>query len=894
MIMTVVPLQVSHGQGNYTEKLNVFVSGSDALWYFTFGGINNATSLSTLDSTPGLNGYNLTAIKTTTWSPDFQAFGPGGYNLIPVPSVQTQGMFLNVSAHTFNDASTAASALDSYLLTHFMSLSNGSSTFSFYSPITFDAIMPSTLLLLVPKSEGGFANAISSTAFTSTSSPFVVLEGRQEGGTFSHTLIVGSISSSALDSSGRPNILQYFGTTVTSLEASKNSSSSVVQLSFLDAAIVSSDKGASVNSSPQRSSTYTLKLGSGAKVFGVNATVVEQPAILLASRDVSKGVLSTGDNVTVTVNLTNLSPSLQVNHINFTDDWWTRTGEFKLVGGNDTANPAGLAAAASKPAVYRLQYTGTTTGSITIPASVVRYSYLVSGVTFNATAVLNPIRLSLGTDDAVVYAKVEPIGTMGKPVGQREGFNVTVINVGNQPASTVFVAGHSVGALAVKSAGSSGESSWVTVNEGAVGLVGINFTKSFPVTYQDQAGHTLDATTNVAYYVFSHVSMSVGYAVLNVAAGVSALSGQVNNVTLTFSTFNLGPANITSFVASSVLPSGLGCGLVSGTGLTCSGGKITISYPLMNASSNLNAYMRYNFTTPASYILGAMHFSGSTAGMNFTGESSAAAIPGGLVLSKVFSPAQLFQGMVSHVTVEAMNAGSLPFYTLTVRTTIDNFDTLTTSTALSGGPVNLDPGKNLTFTYSVAASPVSGSENATKATATFYFGGEFFSVNGAGGVVQVHQPLTVTIDTTPASPEEGKSFSVGIHIVNPSGLDVTNVVFELPIPAGVSLSGLVNATVSGGTLTVSANDLPAHSSLRANATVVASSGITIPFDKAKLTFAYGGVAVNGVVPSSSGIAVGENITTRYLIPILGVLVVLLLTAVYLRRKAAPTVPSSQK
>ena len=894
MIFAAVPVQVVHGQGAYTEKLNVFVAGSDALWYFAFGGVNGSSRLSQLESTPGLSWYNVTAIKATTWSSDFQVFGRNGYNILPVPFVPTQGMFLSVGSDSFSDASAAAGALDAFLLTHFVSLSNGTGTYSFYSPLSFDALVPSTFLQFLPSSEHGFSGAISSTGFASTSSPFVVLEGRASASGFDHGLVVGSISSSALASSGKPNLLQYYGSTITSLSASAHSSSSVIQFRFLDAEVKSSDSGAVVNNSPQVSGSYTLNLAPGKRVTSVNTTSVEQPAILMATRDVDVGVLRKGDNVSITLGFKNLSPTLRITNMSFTDDWWNKTGDFKFVGGDESAPASGIAAGASVTPVYRLQYIGTTSGSITIPASVVRYAYLVGSVKFEGTAVLNPIRLSLGADDAVVYAKVSPVGGLGKSIGATQSLNVTVTNVGTLPASSVLVAGHSIAGLAAKSGGSPGGTSTVTLTETANGLLGINLTKSYPVTYQDPGGSSLNVTTNVLSYIFSHISIELGYPTLNVVAEVSTRANQVNNATLTFSTFNLGPVKMTNFVANGDLPPGLGCGAVSGTGLSCSGGRVTISYPVLNASSNVNSYMKYNLTTPLNYLLGPLNFSAMTGAFNVSGRSNPAAIPGGILLSKIFTPSQLFGGMSSVVKVTAANSGPLPLYNVSVGSTADSFDTLASSGTLSKATASIGAGANATLSYDVTASATYGNLTGTPVSAAFYFGGTAFSVKGATPRVEIYQPLTVSISTTPSTPEEGKNFTISVTITNPSGVSVSNVQFTLPLPSGLGLSNVQGASVSAGTLTFALGGLAAHAKATATAAAVASSGITIPFDKAKLSFSYAGNTIKGIVPSGSGIAIAEDVTTRYLLPTALVLLVLLFTAYYVRKKAAPNVPASPK
>ena len=40
MVFALVPALSAQAAPSYTEKLNVYVAGSDALWFFTFGGVN--------------------------------------------------------------------------------------------------------------------------------------------------------------------------------------------------------------------------------------------------------------------------------------------------------------------------------------------------------------------------------------------------------------------------------------------------------------------------------------------------------------------------------------------------------------------------------------------------------------------------------------------------------------------------------------------------------------------------------------------------------------------------------------------------------------------------------------------------------------------------------------
>jgi hypothetical protein len=299
-------------------------------------------------------------------------------------------------------------------------------------------------------------------------------------------------------------------------------------------------------------------------------------------------------------------------------------------------------------------------------------------------------------------------------------------------------------------------------------------------------------------------------------------------------------------------------------------------------------------TGPANFDLGPMRFSGITSGSNVTGRSNPAAIPGGVQVSKQFNPHLLFGGMSSSIEVTATNAGRNPLYNASVTTTLESFATLVGTPALTRSASTVLPGGNLTLSYGVTANQVAGNLTGTVPVVTFYFGGTSFTIQGRAPSVEVYQPLQVSISTSPGSPIEGKNFTVTVQITNPSGVSVSNVLFTIPVPSGLGLSNFQNAAISGGVLSVSVATLAGHSSATGSARAVASSGITIPFDKAKLTFQYLGATVSGTLLSKNGIAIGEDVTTRYILPTAFILLAVLAVAFYVRRKAAPSAPASPK
>jgi hypothetical protein len=890
MLLPAVPLSTHAVAPGSAQRLSVYVAGSDAAWFMTISSVNLTNRhFAAVESVAGVSWYNLTAIDTTSWSSDFQVFGPQGYNILPVPFVPLQGAFLSVGASSYSDASAAAAGFGSYLLTSFSSISNSSGTYTFFAPFEFDAIAPSTFISLVPFNSTGFTRALSATDFEKLPSHLVTIEGTRSSTGFSHGIVLGSIVTGALDPASRPALLSYFGSTIRFIQAS-NSSSSTITIHALDGIVFSSDNATVVSDSSAFTGSYSISLKPEQKIYRLNATVVQQPVQLLATRFIDVGVLTPGSNMSVTDSLMNLSNSTSVTAISYADWWWKSSGLFKLVSG--TANYTGLTIAAgqSSTPTYVLQYVGNTTGPLQIPPTTVSYSYQVGNAFFHGYTSLNPITISLGVDEPVVYAYLTPDGKIGKSVGESQPLKIEVRNAGTRTASSVQVAGQSLGGLAP------GASSSASVSVAASGLTEVNLTKSYDVSFTTPEGAAGSVTTNAFPIIFSHQSMRIALADLAVNSSVTQLPSGSGILNLTMDFSNTGRSAVTSFSAQSALPSGLGCGAAGGVNITCSSAGLAIHYSGVAANGKEHSWMVFNITAARNYVFWPFQTVVQTSGYNLTALSNAVGAPSGLVLTKQFSPSPLFTGMSSTVTVGASNSGPYSVYNATVTTVGDSFDQVSANSRTSQSSNNITAGSNFNFTYSVKASSPASNAPPAAVTAIFFLAGGRFAVTQQAPRISVFGVVSSSISSTPSTPEEGKPFTISVTLTNPAAVDVDNVQFLLPVPSGVGLSNATNATISGGGLSISLAHLAAGAKYVATVQATASSGETIPFTGktgVKLSFTFAGTTLTGSTPSG-GIAVGENVTSRYEIPIVLVVLVMLATAYYVRKVAGPTAPASQK
>ena len=881
------PVRAAAGAG-YTEDVTVFVAGHTAYWTMSFGGINVSNSLvSGMEGISGITSYNLTALKTTSWSPDFQLLGPSGYNVLPIPFVPQQGLFLQVGSGSYSDAQKASQQIAPLLAATFASTSNASGVYTFFSPLSFSAMAP-TLLHFMPANVSGFESQIDTTRFLSFASPIVTLSGVRGSSGFSHTLSLGSISASALDQSNRVGLLSFWGS-AKPLVASNDSVSSKVVIHSLSGLVVSSDPGAVVNNNRSAfTGSYTLQVPHGRSISQLNATLVEDPPRLLATRVIDNGVLKTGANVSVTVTLANLSNSTTLENLAINDNWWSGYG-FKLVSGSSNIREASLAPAQSVSPTYVLQYTGSGSQLLSIPPAAVQYSFKAGGSNFTTSSQANGFTVSLGVDDPAVFAYLSPVGGFGTAVGNAQKMNVIVKNVGTRAASSVSVNGQQMGGLPAD-----GGSVTVPVQYAAPNILSRNVSGSAQVRYMNPEGQSLTAQTNTVPVVFSYTGMSLALVSLNGTSSVTSptTTGSVN-VTLSFLLRNSGGSNATSVVATGALPSGLTCAGSVAKNATCSGNSVSIDFPVLKGSSTKSATLSFVTTNPRNYLLSALTLVYTSDGFNLTRASNGVPVPAGVSLTKSFTPSPLFGGMKATVKVTAHNGGPFDIYNVTISSTADPFD----SVPVVGQPTSLSnrsipSGEGTAFSFGVTLGASHGSLTPAPVDASFLFGGQHFTVSTAQQKVSVYQPVSASITSNPATPEENKDFSVSVSICNPAAVNLTGVALTLPIPRGVSLLQVSNGVFSNGKLKVAVGDLAAGAKYNATFTAVASSGISIPFDSASLNFTYAGQTISGSLPSQ-GIVISENVTYRYVVPIGIALMALLATVVLVRKIVGSTSPVSQ-
>ncbi len=889
-ILPLAPHGIAAPPSGYSERLAVYAAGSNALWYVALSGLNvSAPAISRVEAISGLTSYSLAAIKTTSWDSDFQIFGPQGYNLVRLPFIPDQGLFLTLSASDPAAAASAVSAFDAYLAAAFVPLSNGSGTYSYFSPVSFSLIVPETLLRLIPQSAGGFASLISPTQLITQASPFVTLSGQKAGSEFSHTLTVGSIKLAALPS-GTLQLLTLFGSSPSFIQPSKLANSSIIYLRSLDGLVSSKDKATVRNSGVNFSGSYSYTLNQTSKVKALNLTLLQSPAVAIATRILDKGSLNPGETLSVTLSVKNIA-SQAVQNFTVRDEWWkSYPAFFTLSSGSPNFTIPSIGGGQEESRTYVLKVNSSDKGDIVIPSITGRYFYHSGGIRYNGTAVFNEAQVVVGMVEPALAINVRPTGTSGNPLGTPENFTVTVTNIGNGPALNVKVVNSTKESLA------QGSQPWVVgVPVKFTSIIQSNVSRFFTVSWQTPEGTTRLLRSSLATLFFTHSSMEVGFGRVVVNGTVTPLSSTSMNVTLKYTTSNSGHFPVSALSSAQQIPSGLECGKVSGGNITCSNGVVALKYSNLKAGATKQASVWF-VVSQRSLIFTPAKFNVTTSDFTFRGISGGFSAPGGLSVSKAFSPNSFFRGMTPTVVVIASNRGGYSLYNATVSAGPDAFDRLPTSTPVTQKFFEvLNPGTSSSFNYTVVVDTGgSGTFKASVVAVQLLFGGSRFNFNVPQGNATVFRPIQASLSASPSSPVEGSPFGVHLSVNNPSPVSVSGVHFELKLPRGLGVVSLSNANVTKGAVTIEIPSLGAGGTYSANLTLSAASGLSLALNGGTLSFSYSGQKVSGILPNQS-VTVNEDVLTRYAFPIVIALMAVLAAALTIRRRVAPaTSPSSHQ
>jgi uncharacterized repeat protein (TIGR01451 family) len=883
--LALVPVLASapvRAQGQYTERIDVYTAGSSAYWLMTMDRLNGTlTGLSSAEASSGASSYRLVALSSQSLSTDLQVFGVDGYNVLGVPSLPSQGIFLTVNASSSSSASALANYFSGRFATSFTLVSSGSGSFVFFAPVGFSTLAAPVLYRLVPTTMKGYASFLTEPSFSALPVPAIELYGENNGSGFSHTIVIGAAASSVLSSAGAISIPQILSRSGSTLTSSSSASSSEVVVHSLDGVIQSTDKASVSNDASSLTGTYTLSPNAGSAVRA-NVTITSQAPTAIAYRIFDRGTVSTNQSLAVTVVVKDTASTGSIQNVTVNDVWWQSfPSVFQFVSGNYSFRIPIITAGQNATESYVLRVVSSSSSQVTVPSADATFQYVLSSASYTSRAALNQAVLQVNGVGPAVSIVARSTLASGAPLGSAGNFTLTLTNSGNSPALSIRVGGLSISNLA------EGSSQTLNVPIALSSLVQRNFTKTFSVQFTDASQKTQNITSNSVSVLLSHSSMSLPLVQLttNDTLTSTSISSRLLNVTYSFS--NKGTAASGAVTGTQALPSGVSCKVVKGNG-TCSAGIYSLKLTGLATQKTVANTVELSFSQD-NFLIPPPTVSVTYEGATLHAFGGAYVVPAGLSLTKSFGLTGGFPGMTTSVVVGIVNKGTTPVYNATVSSGADIFDSLASSAPTFQTYATLAPQQSESFNYTVKlSSATSGNSSSSPATVQFVQGGVTTTLSSGNAFMQIYKPVSAAVTVNPPAPEENHDFTMAIAFTNSAPVSVSAVTFTMPLPSGISV--VSGGQVSGGTLSVTLPTLGPGANQTVDVTMTASTGLTLQTSSSHVAFQYAGSSLTGVAPKQA-VTVGVDVTTRYTIPIIIAVFIAIAGLVYVRRRINPAVES---
>ncbi len=885
-------LSISHAASpsGYSENLNVYVAGSSALWSLNFQGANSTQTTTQVESLSGLTSYVLTAAKTSNALSDFQVFSHDGYRVVDLPFMPDRGIFLAVRADTSATSDRVASLFDDYLKTRFAQVSSTGSATTYFSPIDFNNIAVPTLFKLIPSGANGFTSIVTESEFLKLLAPQIVLSGVRGSSGFVRTISLSAMDSPVTQADGKLLLTTMLGLGNGSIVSSPVAGTSTVDVHVLDGFVASGDSAQVVNNPANLSGRYSFSAPLGHKI-SPNVTVVQEMPVVSAIRILDRGSAQQGDTISITLTLKNTAVTGTAQNIVVDDNWWRAyPGVFQLSRGNSSFRVGLLGAGQDYTNTYVLTVSTSNKSELTIPPAVSSFNFTAGSRIFQGRAVFNRAQIRLNDVGPAVSISATTDRRSGSPLGVLTHFFVTVTNSGNGPALNVRIQNFTLPSLA-----QSGGTKTFNFTLGYNSLADRNVSRAFNVEWQTPGGKTESLTSNTATVLFSHSNMDVPYIVASANATIPQLTGSVRSVNVTYEFRDRGGVNASAVHGAVTLPSGISCAAQNFTATKCSGDNLTIDYAAVNSKFPSIAIASLNLSRADNYVLLPMSLTTNFMNMTLHSWSSPVVLPFGLKVSKIFSPSPLFPSMSSRVTVTVTNVGTSNLYDASVTSPDDAFDLLPVGATINTKVFTLVvPQGQYAFNYTVTIkNSGAGNSSVSPVVVSMIFAGLPQNILFAQPALQILPPLSFTMTASPKTPVEGNAFSAQLVFTNPGPVSVDGVHVVIPLPPGLEvINPPAGVSVSDKSLIVDRASLSPRSTYAVNLSLRANTGLALDLSKAKLSFSYLGSTVSGSVPSGS-ITVNEDVTARYVEPIVLALFVLLLFLIVIKRTVPSPPPAPQ-
>lgn len=852
---------------SYSENLALYLTSTQGLWIANLNGGNIKLSATVPAS---VSAFTLSLTNYNTWNSQYEVFTTYGFGYLGKDEPMPNETLLEVDTSSSTDAGTLASSLSQEFALTFVPFTqlDNSTTFAFISPMNFVTEDHVYFWSLLPATEGGFANMTTESTFESQSFMFFKVSYSSSS---SYSISYGGID--PLSSASSFSLYTQLG--VSTLNYSSSSTSSGFDVDVLGG-FVTNTTSPFVNNYGTFSATLAeSKTGSNLTVPNVNGSLDFSFPTIIAYRRVTPLDPKIGSNATVSITVSNVSPSGSPSaNVSFSDNWYINYGSNLTEYDNSSARYT-LAAGSSNTTIYYVKPTdNNSAGLYALPATPVTYTFQVANHTISATALLNTETMIVGNSSLSIAsdAAIESWESLNSTsstlsAGTPLSLTVFVTNYGPSSASDVMVPGQAP--FDIPYSGTPVTMNF-TVTSSSSSLTNTNATVAYSVSWTDGAGsHSENTNQMEAVYTFG----TPGSPAPTLSKTISVSSNKtIANVTL--SLFNGGSFSLKNLNITDPIPVGINFNSsIGNTTVTYSNGAARAVVANISAGDIVNYTYSVKITNlNENYVFLPANVSINWNGLMVVHYSQGAGVALGVSASEEVSPNTGFEGATVADHLGVYNNGTLPIYDVSFANTKDPFlgylnsSTSVTAMLSSGQTVNTTLSVNMTFTPGVY--------NSSASSANFVFAGANQTVSTNVFTITIYQDILASMNALGPKIEENHNINISITFDNPSNATVSNVKYVLALPANLKL-------VSG----VLSYNIPTLGPNQSETKYIAVSA-AIPYHYTiaggNLTFQYQGKTLKGVT-SPLTLNIVDDLIVRYGIPVFVGLVLVLATLLYVRR-----------
>jgi len=868
---TYTPL--AYSASTYSEELSVDIIGSSIFWMIkmkggniTLAGINGIESVAS-----DVSSYSLSFLDSSNWSPEFELFSNSGYNLIGFDSTPSSGIFLKVNAANSDSAKKLANSLDDLLYLSFSSYSSSPGLYTFYSHMDLE-LVKDLLWDSVPYQYDGLARILGKdTFFANRGVPVFKFSGERIGDGFVHTVSIGGLNTNVVSADNQFPIARLFNTINTTKTSPVTSESSIIVRTYgglenyvsLGTSNISRSTISITNFPENTSSRSRVVVPKGYFFPDMSVEVSQSFPSLIAMRSFDRGTLNQGDVVTIGVKVRNVAPvgSLSVENITVSDDWWKESKKFELVDGQFSRSIGHLGPGGEFTLAYKLKLLTSDKSEVTAPATSIFYTYkadqseIKKSTRFNQQKlILNDISAVLSIDASIKESYTSIMGIT--PV------NITVRNIGNGHATNLYLDGNLRQSLL------SGDIWRLQLNLTSASLKETYVNKTWSVTW-GEAGRKESAISNNVMLQYALIGNTIPYFFIDRSVVSSANSGN-NIVNSTLTIFNIGSITLDKISLKEKMPNNIvflnGNYSLKNTDLSAQiidlkpGDVKTIEYTATISNPDEN------------YLFEPTEISVEQGQSTITRLSQSKLLPLGVKVSKNYAPNAHFAG--ANITVEAKveNKDANPIFNVDFGRGSDSF-------------LRMLEGKSTYSADTLGAGEKLGSSNranllkpgafsSSEAIVNFTLSGHRESKSSGSYPVTIFIPLSVKLKINPVVPLENEVFNVVITVENNSPVDVKDVNVKINLPREMQ--------VKIGSLQISSKDIDANMSETREATILVPGPAFLTIASPTLQYVYEGDTLR-TISTPVDVTIADNVTTRYLVPLLISAIIILIVSFVARR-----------